>query len=95
MKRQQSGVKAASEKQQTDAHHGEDEGERWWRRKGETDGQRKAPGGGQPGLNRQNTPETTRADTIGKVRGSEETLMQPYIENNRRMETRGDTMSRL
>lgn len=41
MKRLQSEVKAASEKQQTNAHHREDEGERWWwRRRMETDRER-------------------------------------------------------
>lgn len=43
MKRLQSEVKAASEKQQTNAHHGESEGERWWRRRrrrAETDSKR-------------------------------------------------------
>lgn len=41
MKRLQSEVKAASEKQQTNAHHRENEGERWWRRRRvETDSER-------------------------------------------------------
>lgn len=41
MKRLQSEVKAASEKQQTNAHHRENEGERWWwRRRMETDSER-------------------------------------------------------
>lgn len=40
MKRLQSEVKAASEKQQTNAHHRENEGERWRRRRVETDSER-------------------------------------------------------
>lgn len=40
MKRLQSEVKAASEKQQTNAHHRENEGERWRRRRAETDSER-------------------------------------------------------
>lgn len=40
MKRLLSEVKAASEKQQTNAHHRENEGERWKRRRVETDSER-------------------------------------------------------
>ena len=58
MKRLQSEVKAASEKQQTNAHHRENEGERWRRR--ETDRERHLAEDNLISAQRENTATHTR-----------------------------------
>lgn len=58
MKRLQSEVKAASEKQQTDAHHRENEGERWRRR--ETDSERHLAEDNLISTQKENTATHTR-----------------------------------
>lgn len=79
MKRLQSEVKAAAEKQQTDAHHREREGERWWRRGAETDSERHLAEDSLIPALKENTakqpaclPETTQ---LGYVQASPDTCI--------------------
>lgn len=72
MKRLQSEVKAASEKQQTYRHHRENEGERWWWRRVETDSERHLAEDNLISPQRENTathqacpPETTPPECEG------------------------------